>query len=404
MDLDDTPEEAAFRAEVRAWLESRAARRIGPSRWPDKARELEALTAARAWQRAKADAGYAAITWPKQFGGMGGTPIQAVIFEQEEAEFDTPPGFFAIGLQICLPALFTHGTDAHRTRHLPPALQGEEIWCQLFSEPGAGSDLAGIRTRAVKDGDRWIINGQKIWTSGAHYCDFGLLLTRTDPTLPKHKGLTMFFIDMKSPGVDVRPLRQATGAAEFNEVFFTDVVVPDSQRLGAVNEGWRVALTALMHERVMVMRTLPLPTYVDALRVARAAHIDGKPALEDARVRERIANWYLRDQGLKLNRFRGVTALSQGQPPGPEQSIGKVIAARQGQEIATFLIDLLGEDGLLVGAEGANAALQRQWMWGAAMRVAGGSDEILKNIVAERVLGLGDEIRIDKDVPFSSLR
>ena len=207
---------------------------------------------AKAWQAKKADAGYAGITWSKDWGGRGGTAIQQVIYDQEEAKYAVPRGLFDIGLGMCIPTICTWGTQEQRDRFARKALRGEEIWCQLFSEPAAGSDLAGLRTRAERDGDHWIVNGQKIWTSGAHYCDYGVLVTRSDFSAKKHKGLTYFFIDMKSPGIEIRPIKQISGASHFNEVFFTDVRMPDSQRLGAVGEGWKVSLTTLMNERYTI--------------------------------------------------------------------------------------------------------------------------------------------------------
>lgn len=404
MDFNDTPEEAAFRKEVRAFLEANAKRRTGsePSE-RGRARDVDALAEAKAWQAKKADAGFAAITWPKAVGGRGGTPIQQIIYAQEEAQFVTPPPFFAIGLGMCIPTLIKHGKPEHMQRHVGPALRGEEIWCQLFSEPVAGSDVAGIRTRAERRGDNWVINGQKVWTTGAHFCDYGLLLVRTNPDVPKHQGLTMFFLDMKSKGVEARPIKQMSGSAEFNEVFFTDVVVPDSQRLGAEGEGWKVALTTLMNERLAVGIATGVQGVEELLKLARATELDGEPAVKNGAVREKIANFHVESEGLKYTRFRMWTALSRGETPGPQSSINKVVSAKQMQDLASFGMELMGEAGLMTSAIPGDGAFQQQWLGAAGFRIAGGTDEILRNIIAERVLGLPQDVRVDKDATFREL-
>jgi len=266
MDFSDTPEEAAYRRQVREWLRANAPKTGTAVAGDDRAYDIPA---AKAWQAKKAAAGYAQITWPKEWGGPGGTPIQQVIYGQEEAEYDVPASPFAIGLGMCVPTVMAFADEPTKKRFVGPALRGEEIWCQLFSEPAGGSDVAGIRTRAVRQGDEWVVNGQKIWTSGAHFSDFGILLTRTNPDVPKHKGMTMFWIDMKSPGIEVRPIHQMSGATGFNEVFFTDLRIPDSQRLGAVDDGWRVALTTLMNERASIGSRRSAVDYQDFLRLAR---------------------------------------------------------------------------------------------------------------------------------------
>ena len=406
MDFNDTPEEAVFRAEVRAFLDANASRKsedepAGRSRYNEGP---EALARGKAWQAKKAAAGFAGITWDPQWGGRGGTPIQQVIYSQEEANYNVSKGYFDIGLGMCIPTLMTYGKPDQLERHVRPALRGEEIWCQLFSEPSAGSDVAGLRTRAERDGDDWIINGQKIWTSGAHYCDFGILLTRTDPNAPKHAGLTMFFLDMKSPGVEVRRIKQISGTSNFNEVFFTNVRIPDAQRLGAVGAGWKVSITTLMNERLAVGEA-PGPDSADILKLVRALDIDGEPALSNPAVRERLADWYVKTQGLKFTRFRSMTALSRGQTPGPEASIAKVISANKLQEIASFGIDLLGQSGAIMDPELApmQAWFQEALLYAPGMRIAGGTDEILRNIIAERVLGLPGDVRVDKALPFSQL-
>jgi acyl-CoA dehydrogenase len=408
MDFNDTPEEAAFRAEARAWLSANATPRPEGASAPMRAGysrvEADALARARDWQAKRAKAGYAKVTWPKEFGGMGGTPIQQVIYNQEESKFDIQGGFFDIGLGMCIPTLMTYGKPEALKRYVAPALRGEEIWCQLFSEPSAGSDVAGLRTKAEKDGDDWVINGQKVWTSGAHYSDFGILLTRTDPNVPKHKGLTMFYIDMKAPGVTVKPIKQINGGANFNEVFFNDLRVPDSQRLGAVGDGWKVALTTLMHERLAVGGGAggTGPDYKELLELARATELEDGPAIKNAVVREKIADTYVRSQGLKYTTYRTLTALSRGEQPGPEASIGKLVTAPKLQDVTGFGTDLQDAAGVIMDPEEApmGAAFQQSYLGSPGLRIAGGTDEILRNIIAERVLGLPGDIRVDKDVAF----
>jgi len=306
---------------------------------------------------------------------------------------------------MCIPVLMVYGTPEHLERHVRPAMRGEEIWCQLFSEPSAGSDLAGLRTRAVRDGDDWVVNGQKIWTSGAHFSDYGILVTRTDPDVPKHAGLTFFFVDMKSPGIEVRRIKQISGGSNFNEVFFTDVRVPDSQRLGKVGDGWKVSITTLMTERLAV-GDAPGPDFEDIFALARTLELDDAPAIRNPAVREKLAEWYVKAQGLKYTKFRAMTALSRGQTPGPEASITKLVSASKLQDIASYGIDLLGMAGAVMDPEVApmQAWFQEALLYAPGLRIAGGSDEILRNIIAERVLGLPADIRVDKDVPFSQLK
>ena len=410
MDFNDTPDEAAFRGEVRRFLDAEAPSKR--SSGPVPSRRLlgdpdwrEAVRRAQQWQAKKADAGFAAITWPKQWGGREGSPIQQIIYNQEEAHYIVPKGVFEIGLGMCIPTLMAHGTPAQLERYVRPALRGEEIWCQLFSEPSAGSDLAGLRTRAERDGEEWIINGQKIWTSGAHFADLGIIITRTNPDVPKHRGLTMFFIDMRSPGIEVRRIRQISGTSNFNEVFFTDTRVPDHQRLGEVGAGWKVALTTLMNERLAV-GDAPGPDFDDIFALARTLLIDGTPAIRDSAVRDKLADWYVKTQGLAYTKFRTMTALSRGQVPGPEASITKLVSATKLQEIATYAIDLIGQSGAVMDPQLApmDALFQEALLYAPALRIAGGSDEILRNIIAERVLGLPGDVRVDKDAPFNAVR
>ena len=399
MDFNDTAEEAAFRAEARAWLEANA-----PKTTLSGKSEAELLVLAKAWQAKKAAARYACITWPEKLGGRGGTPIQQVIFSQEEAKVGAPRGFFDIGLGMCIPTVMAFANDATKARFVGPAVRGEEIWCQLFSEPAAGSDVAGLRTKAERDGDDWVINGQKVWTSGAHYCDFGIVLVRTNPDTAKHKGLTMFWINMKAKGVTVKPIHQMSGGSNFNEVYFEDVRVKDSQRLGEPGQGWQVALVTLMNERLAVGGATG-PNYGELLDVARATPAGEGSALDDQAFREHLADWYVQAEGLKLTRFRAITALSRGQTPGPEASIGKIVSANQLQAMSHEALDVLDQFGLISDPAVAplEAAFQQSVLWSAGLRIAGGTDEILKNIISERVLGLPGEIRVDKDLAFKDL-
>ncbi|WP_323799423.1 acyl-CoA dehydrogenase family protein [Parasphingorhabdus sp.] len=397
MDFNDTPEEAEFRAEAHAFL-SQHLKPKTPGALRSGGRE-DFLVRAKAWQKIKAEGGFAQITWPKEMGGRGGTVMQQVIWGQEEAKFDAPTGPFAIGLGMCVPTVIAFGSDEHKKRYVEKALMGEEVWCQLFSEPAAGSDVAGLKTKAVKDGDEWVINGQKVWTSGAHYSDYGILLVRTDPNVPKHKGLTMFIVDMKQQGVDVRPIHQASGGSEFNEVYFTDVRIPDTDRLGEPGMGWKVALVTLMNERLAVGGS-PGPDWKEIMDYARSAGTMSNQAF-----RAKLADWYVAAQGYKLTKFRTQTALSRGETPGPENAIGKIINANHLQDICNSAIEMQDHFGIILDKDEApsDAIFQESFMWAPGLRIAGGTDEILKNIIAERVLGLPQDVRVDKDKTFAEM-
>ena len=412
MNFDDTPEEAAFRAEVRAWIDANAPRELRPDLEKAGFANLtlggvDPMAAAKAWQKKKFDAGWACLHWPKEYGGRGATPIQRVIWNQEEGPHGALGGTFIIGHGMCGPTMMAFASEEQKRRYLPPLAAGEEVWCQLFSEPAGGSDLAGLRTRAERASDGsgdWIINGQKNWTSGAHYSDYGILITRTDPTVPKHKGMTMFFLSMKTPGIEIRPIKQANGQSGFNEVYFTDVRLPDAQRLGEVNDGWRVSLTTLMNERLSIGSGMStgFPELFDlCCRIETANGL----AVDDPAVRARLATWAVRTTGLKYTGYRALSAISRGQTPGPENSIGKLVAGSTMQEIAMFAEDLQGQAGILTDPALAAAAgrFQAMLLRSPATRVEGGTDEILRNIIAERVLGLPADIRVDKDVPFNQI-
>ncbi|NNL84712.1 MAG: acyl-CoA dehydrogenase, partial [Myxococcales bacterium] len=301
--------------------------------------------------------------------------------------------------------LMAHGSEEQKAQYLPKMIRGQEIWCQLFSEPAAGSDLAGLRTSATRDGDDWIINGQKIWSTGAHFCDWGMAVTRSDPNAVKHAGLTYFIVDMNAPGVEVRPIRQINGASGFNEVFFSDARVPDSYRIGGEGDGWRVALTTLMNERVAIGAGSSSGRLRDLFALARETERDGKPAIEDSAVRQKLADFYVRSKGLVNTGYRTLSAVSRGATPGPEGSIGKAIGAPMGQDMAAFAMELQGPMGAAMehGAVPQQAFWQETYLGMPGMRIAGGTDEILKNIIAERVLGLPPEIRVDKDRPFREI-
>ncbi len=407
MDFNDSPEEAAYRASVRAWLEANAPRQsLGGDDLEGGTKDT--MAASKAWQAKKAAAGYAQITWPKEWGGQGGTPIQQVIFNSEEGKYPIPPNPFTIGLGMCVPTVMAFADAETKTRFVGPALRGEEIWCQLFSEPSGGSDVAAARTKAVRAPDGsgdWIIDGQKVWTTGAQFSNFGIVVVRTDPDVPKHKGLTMFWVDMSDPGIEVRPIHQMSGGSGFNEVFFTGVRVPDSQRLGPVGDGWKVSLVTLMNERLAVGG--PSGTgWAEFLEATRnITGLDGAPVLKDQVVREKLADWYVQTEGLRHTRNRTMTALSRGQTPGPESSIGKVVAALQMQDLGNAAVELLDQYGIINDPALAplNGAFHASLMSAPGLRIAGGTDEILKNIIAERVLGLPGDIRVDKDVAFKDL-
>ena len=403
MDFNDTREEAEYRAAARAFLDKHATPLpAGASAQAFAVASTEDdVKRSQEWQATKYDNNWACLTWPKAYGGQDATPIQQVIWTQEEARYDTPANIFAIGIGMLGPTLMAHGTEAQKSTHLNRMARGDDVWCQLFSEPAAGSDLAGLRTRSVRDGDDWVINGQKIWTSGAHYSRYGLLITRSDPHQPKHKGLTYFILDMQSEGVETRQIRQVSGTSNFNEVFFSDVRIPDSNRVGEVNEGWRGALTTLMNERATIQGR-GLGGFGPETLVRLASEVDtlhGK-AIDDPAVRQRIADFYIRASGLKYTGYRNLTALSKGATPGPEASIGKMIGGPLRQQMAAFGMELQGLAGSVMDS---SFECQQNYLAAPGGRIAGGSDEIMRNIVAERVLGLPAEPRVDKEVAFNEI-
>ncbi|WP_315745309.1 MULTISPECIES: acyl-CoA dehydrogenase [unclassified Bradyrhizobium] len=409
MNFDDTPEEAAFRAEARSWIAANAPKELeaelaSSSLGRIRLKHADIVEVGKHWQKKKFEGGWACLHWPKEYGGRGASPIERVIWQQEEGVYGKLTQPFQIGEGMCGPTVMAYGSEADKRRYLPKLASGEEIWCQLFSEPAAGSDVAGLRTRAERRGDEWVINGQKIWTSGAHYSDYGLLITRTDPNVPKHKGLTMFFLDMKSKGVEVRPIRQANAMQEFNEVYFTDVVIPDSQRLGAIGDGWNVSLTTLMNERMSIGARLATG-FPEMFAFCANLMTETGLAIDDSAVRSKLASWAVKASGLKYTSYRTMSALSKGERPGPENSIGKLVAGTMLQDIAAYAMDLEGAAGVLTGTDEAttHGQFQQMLLTSPSMRIAGGTDEILRNIIAERVLGLPGDIRVDKDVPFNKV-
>ena len=401
MDFNDTKEEAQFREEVSTWLNNNAEKKLHARDSYKTVPDGSALDDAKNWQEKLYDAGWACLHWPKDYGGRDASPMERVIWGQEMSKYKVPGGYFDIGQGMAGPVLMLYASEEQKQRYLPPMAKGEEIWCQLFSEPGAGSDLAGIKTKAVLDGDTWTINGQKVWTSGAQYSDYGILVTRSDFSAPKHKGLTYFFLDMKSPGVEVRPIKQITGGEGFNEVYFTDVKIPDSQRLGEVGDGWKVSLTTLMNERLAVGDASGVD-FQEIFDLSKEQDFNGDQAIKNGSVREKLADWYCEHSGLKYTKMRNISALSQGSTPGPEASITKIVSANKLQDIANFGMDLLDSSSIVKGDD-TSGLFQGSLLGAPLMRIAGGTDEVLKNIIAEQVLGMPQDVRVDKNIPFNEI-
>ncbi|MFZ9676386.1 MAG: acyl-CoA dehydrogenase family protein [Ilumatobacteraceae bacterium] len=401
MHIGDTPDEAAYRAEARAWLEAHASRKSDAhgDEVVDHTRDLAGhVQACRDWQRVLFDHGWAGITWPAQYGGKGASAIQAAIFNEEMAQFDVAVGTFAVSIGMVGPTLIAHGTPEQQHKHLAPILKGEEVWCQLFSEPGSGSDLASLGTRAVRDGDDWVVNGQKVWTSLGQYADYAILLARTDVDQPKHAGITYFILDMKTPGIEVRPITQITGVQHFNETFLTDVRIPHANVVGGVNEGWKVAQTTLANERNFIGSGGSWSA-TDLVDLAQR-----RGCASDPHVRQRLAQAVSRQETLKYLGFRMRTAMSQRRMPGPEMLTLKLAFANHWRLSAETAIGILGADAMLWGDD---AAEDNQWgqhlLSQFAIRIGGGTDEIQHNIIAERGLGLPREPMPDKDQPWRSL-
>lgn len=402
MDFKDTPELATFRSDVKTWLAANAQRRTDQQHMGMEGEA--AFLEAKEWYRKKAEAGFACLTWPKEYGGAGLTPLHDVVWAQEVQDFKTRDAQFVIGIGNCGPAIMHFANEEAKRELLPRMASAEDVWCQLFSEPSAGSDVAGLRTRAEREGDKWKINGQKIWTSGAQYSDFGVVLTRTDPTVSKYRGLTMFMIDMRQSGVEVRPIKQMDGGTHFNEVFFQDAIVPDAYRLGEVGGGWTGALTVLMSERLAISGIQPtgFPQFLD---LVKSLELNGQPIAADPIVRERLATWYSQYAGLQAANKRMITAVAKGGIAGAEASLGKLIGAVMNQEIANFVCQLLGPAGIIEDATMSpqRAHFQQSVLFAPGVRLAGGTDEIMRNILAEQVLGLPQEPRADKGMAFQDI-
>ena len=390
MDFDELAEDRQFRTRVRVWLEERfpLLRTDMPSEPFAVDRTAEQLLAARQAQADLANAGLAGLVWPKEFGGQGARLMQKVIFDEVASAYDVPFVLFAPGVELIGPTIIVHGTKAQQERYLKPILRGEDMWCQLLSEPGSGSDLASVRTQAKLDGDEWVVTGQKVWTTGAHYADLGVMLARTDPTQPKHGGLTYFILDMRNPGVTVRPLRQSTGDTDFNEVFLDEVRIPKDRVLGDVNDGWNVTRTHLMNERTAPSADAGFTTS-QLISFARAATIGGGPATEDPTVRLALADVHIRSEILRFVRFRVLTAITHDRAPGPEGSIAKVMTAQLLTRVGDLAMRLQAAKGTAQFDDpSAERAWQKLFLSAPAMHILGGTDEIQRNIIAERTLGL----------------
>lgn len=403
-----------FMAGARSWLDVNAERRPVDGRivWGQGSdsvalfqnlsyeEEKEHIEACRRWISRKADAGFANLSWDRRWGGRGLPPAYDRAFRELEGEYQVPTSHEAVGIttDLIAPTIHAVGTDDQRERFLRKMLRTDELWCQLFSEPAAGSDLAGVTTRGDRDGADWVLNGQKVWTSGAQFADWGYVLCRTDPTVAKHSGLTAFVVSMSAPGVEVRPLRQMTGGASFNEVFFTDVRVPDRDRLGDPGGGWRVALTTLGFERGSFLGATGNRTVARLIELARQLELSSDPL-----VRDKLARAYSRERILQWTGERVKARLRSGEPPGPEGSIGKLYWTESLRVYNDVAMTLLGSRLAANTGEWGMYAWTEHLLGSAGYRVAAGTDEVQRNILAERVLGLPSGHRADRDVPFRDI-
>jgi alkylation response protein AidB-like acyl-CoA dehydrogenase len=398
VDFDDAPEDAAFRAEWRSWLIANADPAspgyrggfVAPGR-----EDPRVIARAREWQRRLAADGWGAITWPKEHGGRAATPMQAYIHAQELAAFDVPPDVYSIGLGMIGPTLMAWGSDEQQRTHLPLMLDGSEIWCQMWSEPNAGSDIASVTTRGEYDADRdrWLLNGQKVWTSGAHWAHWGLVIVRTDPAAPRHRGLSAFILDMRSPGVEVRPLREMAGGTTFNEVFLSDVEVPARNLVGPAGEGWIVALTTMAQERLTAgligLAAMPIAPLID---LARSAQHNGAPAIDDPVLRSRLIDVLMRHRVLELTSLRTLSAIARSGAPGPESSTLKLSWSNVGSSYAELAVDLLGVRGTLTGSAAPyDGLVAAAYAFAPSFHIGGGTDEVQRSVIGEMVLGLPKE-------------
>jgi alkylation response protein AidB-like acyl-CoA dehydrogenase len=388
MDLTLSPSEEQFRDEVRTWLQEN---HPGPE--PEAGLD-EVMAFRREWQKQLHEAGWAGISWPQEYGGRGATMIEQAIFAAEATRQEAPAPANVLGLAMGGPVVIAHGTEEQKARYLEPILTGEEIWCQGFSEPESGSDLASLKTRAVKDGDEWVVTGQKVWTTFAQYAKWCMLVARTDPDAPKHQGLTYFLMDMEQEGVQTRPLVQITGEGEFNEVFFEEARVPDENVVGGVGNGWAVAITTLMNERAGLAfgAISQIQNSLGRLaKLAKETRANGGSAAEDSYFRQRIAQLHIEVETMRLNAYRGLTKTMQSGIPGPEGSLGKWQWADLNQDLTELALEIEGAHAVLMrGSEHAVAggAWQYGFLRSRANSIEGGTTDILKNIIAERVLGL----------------
>jgi len=405
MDFCDSPSEAAFRKEAREFLDSNI--HEAPGDLSESAGEWEkSLAARKRWQQILFENGFAAITWPEAHGGRGLGPVEQIIWNEERSRARAPSPVNIVGIGMAGPALIEHGSDEQRERYLSRILSGEEIWCQLFSEPDAGSDLASLGTRAVRDGDEWVVNGSKIWNSGAQNSQFGILIARTDPDAPKHQGISYFVCPMDTPGVEVRPVREMTGVALFNEVFFTDVRLPADAIVGDVNRGWGLAKVTLGNERVSLSGGGALwgmgPDAYALFDIVRE-----RGGVTDPVRRQELASLYIEAEILRLIRLRTVSAAIKGEAPGPEASIRKLLADEHGQKIMGLAKDLVGTGAMLTG-EGPMGAPVDMWHFGylfaRALTIGGGTTQVQRNILAERVLGLPHDIDPHEGRPWTESR
>ena len=391
MDFNFSPEEEAFRQEVRTWLQHNLPTDFDPEKI--EAIDLEfRFDFQRAWQKKAHEGGWVGIHWPKEYGGRGASLMEMFIFNQELAKVRAPRYANMLGLIMSGPTLIHWGTEEQKKRYLPKILSGEEIWCEGLSEPNAGSDLASMQTRAIEDGDFFVVNGQKVWTSYAHRANFIQLFVRTDPDSPKHRGISCLIVDMKTSGITVRPLVQITGDAEFNEVFFEDVRVPKANLVGPKDEGWKVLVTTLMHERAGIGSELPVHRQLAELtRLCRTIEINGQPASKDPAVRQKLAQFAAESQAITYNMFRSFSKRLKGNPPGPEGSINKLFGSDLNMRIAQFATELLGPYAQVV--HGSSYAVDHgRWpraaLWYRLLTIGGGTSEIQRGILGDRMLGL----------------
>jgi len=391
MDFNFTPEEEAFRQELRTWLHSHLPAGYDPERFDDIDADAR-FEYQRAWQKTAHQDRWVGIHWPQEYGGRNASLMEMFIFNQELHRVHAPRFANTLGLMMSGPTLIHWGTEEQKKRYLPRILSGDEIWCEGLSEPDAGSDLASMQTRAVEDGDYFVVNGQKVWTSFAHRADFIQLFVRTDPDAPKHRGISCLAVDMKTPGVTVRPLVQMTGDSEFNEVFFEEVRVPKTNLIGPKNEGWKVLVTTLMHERAGIGSGLPVHRqFSELLKVSKEVAINGRPACEDPAVRQQLAQFAIECKAITYNMFRSFSKRLKGNPPGPEGSVNKLAGSELNMRLARFATELLGPYAQLTQSSHYtidNGRWPRAALWYRLLTIGGGTSEIQKNILGDRVLEL----------------